>query len=96
MAWSSPYRSTRPHKLTSGGLLCGLLFVIPSPFSADGMPTGVGPDGMALPPGAAPAPPAALASECNDLEFNSENVDKVWSEIHPPDRVVRAALCEIP
>lgn len=48
------------------------------------MPTGVGPDGMApppLPPGiAAPAaagPPAPPASECNDLDFTLENVDKV-------------------
>lgn len=48
------------------------------------MPIGVGPDGMApppLPPGiAAPAPeapPAPPASECNDLEFTLDNVDKV-------------------
>lgn len=48
------------------------------------MPIGVGPDGMALPPLppgiAAPvpeAPPTPAASECNDLEFTLENVDKV-------------------
>ncbi|CAN0125126.1 unnamed protein product [Ectocarpus fasciculatus] len=61
-----------------------------SPFSSDGMPVGVGPDGMAappLPPGiAAPAPeapPAPPASECNDLEFTLENVDKVLDEVRP-------------
>lgn len=52
-----------------------------SPFSSDGMPTGVGPDGMALPPGAAPvvpeAPPAPPVTDCNDLDFNLDNVDKV-------------------
>eukprot|EP00903_Cladosiphon_okamuranus_P019159 g17622.t1 len=61
-----------------------------SPFSSDGMPIGVGPDGMApppLPPGiAAPAPeapPVPLASECNDLEFTLDNVDKVLDEVRP-------------
>ena len=60
------------------------MFPNSSPFSSDGMPIGVGPDGMAappLPPGiAAPAPeapPTPPASECNDLDFTLENVDKV-------------------
>lgn len=58
-----------------------------SPFSSDGMPTGVGPDGMALPPGAAPAipeaPPAPPVTDCNDLDFNLDNVDKVLDEVRP-------------
>lgn len=60
------------------------------------MPVGVGPDGMALPPLppgiAAPvpeAPPTPSASECNDLEFNLENVDKVgaWGVLRRQRRV---------
>lgn len=72
------------------------LFPNSSPFSSDGMPIGVGPDGMApppLPPGiAAPAleaPPAPPASECNDLEFTLENVDKVGSRT-----TVNVCLCD--
>lgn len=45
---------------------------------------GVGADGMALPPGpdgAPVAPPTPPASECNDLEFNLDNVDKVCLKI---------------
>lgn len=66
------------------GMAFRVFFPNSSPFSSDGMPVGVGPDGMApppLPPGiAAPvpeAPPAPPASECNDLEFTLENVDQV-------------------
>lgn len=46
---------------------------------------GVGADGMALPPGSdvAPvAPPTPPASECNDLEFTLDNVDKVCVKIN--------------
>lgn len=47
------------------------------------MPMGVGPDGMAQPSEeaspAAVAPPTPPASDCNDLEFTLDNVDKVRS-----------------
>lgn len=50
-----------------------------SPFSSDGLPMRVGPDGMALPSQAAP-PSAPVPSKGNDLEFTIENVDKVSSK----------------
>ncbi|CAM9163208.1 unnamed protein product [Discosporangium mesarthrocarpum] len=52
-----------------------------SPFSSDGMdiPAGVGPDGMA----SATAAEVPTASDCNNLEFNLENVDKVLDEVRP-------------
>ncbi|CAN0065830.1 unnamed protein product, partial [Sphacelaria rigidula] len=55
-----------------------------SPFDSNGVPVpGVGPDGMAAPGSEPVPPPVPSSSECNDLEFTLENVDKVLDEVRP-------------